>query len=138
MTIRRLNGSDPDWTVREHINEQTGDHTNTYYYKRRKCLKFKLNSNLSKQLAGYTLIEKDLRNVAVWLGEILTYLEVLDNTIYQKSPDRTKFNIVKGLFVASLTFYGKCFTQCEGRRVKLDKKIIKDDSLKKNMKKLCQ
>jgi len=28
------------------------------------------------------------------------------------------------LYVASLTFYGKCFAQCEGRRARLNKKNI--------------
>jgi len=33
-------------------------------------------------------------------------------------------NQTLGLFVAALSFYGKCFAQCEGRRIKLDGKWI--------------
>lgn len=38
-------------------------------------------------------------------------------------------NLVKGLFVAALTFYGKCFTSCEGRKVKLERTIIDQEYL---------
>ena len=41
--------------------------------------------------------------------------------------NRELFNTVKGLFVAALTIYGKRFTSCEGRRVKLEKKNLSED-----------
>jgi len=41
--------------------------------------------------------------------------------------DRTRYNLIKGLFVASLTFYAKCFATCEGRRVKLEKSNLSEE-----------
>ena len=128
--LKRIYKDDPTWTVREHINKSTGKHKNTYYYRRKKALSIHLNSILANQLAGYVLIEKDLRNILIWLNELLPALDDLSSDGFQKSPDRKQFNIVKGLFVASLTFYGKCFNQCDGRKNKLNKKNIKDEKLK--------
>ncbi|MGZ7307030.1 hypothetical protein ACXWRJ_09320, partial [Streptococcus pyogenes] len=80
---------------------------------------------ISEQYGAYSLIEKDLRSVIIWLNEIEKLApEDLDRW---KNPD--KMNLVKGLFVAALTFYGKCFTSCEGRRVKLEKTIIDPEYL---------
>ena len=38
--------------------------------------------------------------------------------------NRELFNTIKGLFAAALTIYGKCFSSCEGRHVKLEKKNL--------------
>ena len=127
---RLLFENDPDWKVREHINPSTGNHTNTYFYKNRKCYCIILESKLAQQLAGYSLIEKDIRSIKIWLDEILPYVTTLKKNQSQKSPDRKTFNLVKGLFVSSVTFYGKCFTQCDGRKVKLRRSDIKDEKLK--------
>lgn len=74
--------------------------------------------------AGYTLIEKDLRSVQFWLSEITArhYAQPKHSgNAFNHSADRETYNLIKGLFVASLTFYGKCFASCEGRRVKFDR-----------------
>lgn len=45
----------------------------------------------------------------------------------ERVKDPSKMNIVKGLFIAALTFYGKCFTTCEGRKTKLESKLVPDN-----------
>lgn len=78
-------------------------------------------------MAGYSLIEKDLRSVGVWLAEIDTLRgesEYIGAEGHVRALDRKTYNIVKGLFVAALTFYGKCFSRCEGRPVKLERAQI--------------
>jgi hypothetical protein len=127
--LKSLFQDDPNWKFREHVSPN-GERTNTYYYKNRKCHRFTLNSKLTNQLAGYSLIEKDLRNIKSWLSEILPYLKTHKISRPQISPNREQFNLVKGLFVSAVTFYGKCFTQCDGRKTKLHKTDIKDDKLK--------
>lgn len=79
-------------------------------------------------MAGYVLIEKDLRSAAVWLTEI-DRIRGEDAQFDSKggnrqSKDRDRYNLVKGLFVAALTFYGKAFAQCEGRRIKLERRQL--------------
>jgi len=121
-----------EWNVKEFLDRTPGKAERIYTYKRLRCKRVVLNSRLAGQLAGYTLIEKDLRSVAVWLREIgmrHTDRHRHESESHGRSEDRDNYNIIKGLFVASLTFYGKCFSQCEGRRVKLDRQIVDEPFL---------
>ncbi len=36
----------------------------------------------------------------------------------------SEHNLTLGLFIAAVTFYGKCFTECKGRKVKLERANI--------------
>lgn len=90
--------------------------------------------DLSKQLAGYSLIEKDIRNVQLWVNEakkrLLESSGGCDILVSTKSTNRADFQFIKALFVASITFYGKLFTEAKGRRVKLDSSIYSTESHK--------
>lgn len=122
--VRELNKGN-GWKIREVIGDTVTERQTFYYYKGKLAPRIQLKSKLAEQLGGYSLIDKDLRNVLAWLQTIDDLFP--ENTRpYETviSSDRKTFNTVKGLFVASITFYGKCFTQCEGRRVKLEKKIM--------------
>jgi len=127
MDLKKLRNR-PGWTYRELLNPKTGERKNRYFYKRRVAKRVELTSRLTQQLAGYVLIEKDLRNVLLWLSKIDELVPEdhapAKGDTYTKSTDRELYSIVKGLFVAVVTFYGKCFTTCEGRRVKLDRSWI--------------
>ncbi len=116
------------WKVREIIVPDTGARYTQYFYKRRRALRIELTDKVSAQLAAYTLIEKDLRNVLSWLNEIETLhteREGKRGTIM--SQNREIYDVIKGLYVASLSFYGKCFTSCVGRRVKLEKSNLDEE-----------
>ena len=85
---------------------------------------------MSAQLAGYTLIEKDLRSVGIWLAEIDEIHSdgpMRKGEHYAHGSDRKVYNVIKGLFVAALTFYGKSFSRCEGRPVKLERAQLGDE-----------
>jgi hypothetical protein len=113
-----------DYEVKEIVEPQSGRVHRLYTFNKSPCRRVVLRSRLCDQLAGYTLIEKDLRSVVIWLTEIENlqskWARPKDARVL-KSPDRETYNIVKGLFVAALTFYGKCFSKCEGRPVKLER-----------------
>ena len=116
------------WKVQEIIEPDTKRRRTRYFYKNKRAPRVQITSKIAKQLAGYALIEKDLRNVLLWLHEIDEMFP--DNerpNVSSISPDRERFIIVKALYVAALTFYGKCFSQCEGRKIKLEKRIIDDE-----------
>jgi hypothetical protein len=126
---------DDDWIIEERVDSITRHMTNRYYFRKRLCGRVKLVGGLSKQLAGYHLIEKDLRNIAEWLNRIQVLMEeVAPNDSKGKecfiSPDRNTFQLIKGLFVASITFYGKLFTKAAGRRVKLERSWFVSDELR--------
>ncbi len=104
------------WTIEEHYDHAEGL-KNQYFFDKQKAPSIKMVDKISQQYAAYTLIDKDLRSVIFWLEEIERQSpEHLDRV---KNPD--KMNLIKGLFISALTFYGKCFTSCEGRRLKLDR-----------------
>ena len=106
------------WTIEEHYDPIEGL-KNRYFFDKRRAPSIKMVDKISQQYAAYTLIEKDLRSVIFWLEEIERQApEQLDRV---KNPD--KMNLIKGLFVSALTFYEKCFTSCEGRKLKLERKV---------------
>lgn len=118
-----------DWSVNEFLDKTTGKVYRRYTYKRKPCIRVVLNSKLSQQLAGWTLIEKDLRNVGVWLKEIESRHKEAPKRkgeSYGHSRDRDTYNLIKGLFVAALTFYGKCFSKCDGRPVKMERAQLEE------------
>ncbi len=111
------------WTIKEAVFKSSDFKRHTkYFYKNKVAPRVEIKTKVAAQLAAYALIEKDLRNILIWLHEIEAIFPKQDRPTHSSiSPDRNKFNIIKGLFVASLTFYGKCFTTCEGRKIKLEK-----------------
>lgn len=116
-----------DWSVKEVVEPDSGKIHRIYSYKGKVCKRIPLDSQLAKQLAGYVLIEKDLRSSSLWLSEIQKIRgedALLDERGSRRSPDRERYNLVKALFVAALTFYGKAFAQAEGRRVKLERRQL--------------
>lgn len=120
------------WSKKTILEPDTGKVYNKYFYKRKAAKRVVVDTPKSRALAGYTLIEKDLRSALIWLNQIISIYEkdekLLDPKGHVKATyNRDEFNVVKGLFVAALTFYGKCFTSCEGRRVKLERTNLSDD-----------
>lgn len=110
------------WTIIETYVPGKGL-SNEYYYQGEKAPSVRMTDKISRQYAAYTLIEKDLRSVIFWLEEI----ERLSPDPIDRVKDPAKMNMVKGLFVAALTFYGKCFSSCEGRGIKLERGNISEE-----------
>ena len=109
---------------RHFVDPTTGKVRRIYRYKNKPCEVIVISSPKAKQLTGYVLIEKDIRSCIAWLDEIDARND--DGATDQGvkgyvGKDRANYTIIKGLFVALLTFYAKCFTRCEGRRIKLDR-----------------
>jgi hypothetical protein len=113
------------WSVNEAINVKGDSIQTSYFYKGKKAKRIEISSPIAQKLSAYALIEKDLRNVLVWLNEIDN---IRKNKGYKEESmimsERGYGNIIKGLYVASLVSYGKCFVQCEGRKTKLEKKSL--------------
>jgi len=110
--------------VKDFIDPYSGEIVRKYFYKRKPCNRVTIKSKIADQLAGYALIEKDLRSCLVWIDEIDRRHDERPKDEKQRfgqGKNRDNYLIIKGLFVSILTFYGKCFAACEGRRVKLEK-----------------
>jgi len=106
------------FTTRKFINPQTGEVSYKYFWKRNEVPKIEITGPLVNRLSGLTLIQKDLTNCISWIKKAkeMTSLSIgKENAEYVSNDDRETFNVVKALFVASLSFYGKCFTEASGR-----------------------
>lgn len=115
------------WSKITVLEPDTQEFYNDYFFNGEPAYRIIIDTQKAAVLSAYTLIEKDLRSTLVWLENIKELLAE-DEAEYDKSEgsrkstsDRSKYNLIKGLFVAALTFYGKSFSTCEGRRVKLEK-----------------
>jgi hypothetical protein len=123
----------PCWDVKEKVDKDGVFVEYEYFYKQIKCHKEKLDSKLIKNYEGYILIERDIRNIDVWLRLLLEYLHKIYGDKIPKIPrTRTKgkedlHDIIKALFISSITIYGKLFTKSNGRNAKLEKEILKDN-----------
>lgn len=116
-------GEGKHFTKHHYIDRDSGEVRRKYAYKRRPCNRLVLTSKVAATLAGYTLIEKDLRSCLEWLDEIERRHDErpAHGGKFGHGKDRSNYVIIKGLFVATLAFYAKCFTRCEGRKLKLDR-----------------
>lgn len=127
----KLFEDDPRWEYFTVLEPDNYVSYNNYFYKKTKCHRIEIDDPKAKVMAGYKLIEKDLRNCQIWLRHIKELLEKDPKNKKAKGhkkniENREQYNLIKGLFVASLTIYGKCFTQCEGRKVKLERKNLEE------------
>lgn len=110
------------WKVVPIIDPDTGEHSQQYFFRRVRAKRIPIKSPLARQMAGYVLIERDLRMVMQWLSTIdrMSGPPKNQNQYAWTDKDDESHNRTLGLFVAALIFYGKCFSQCEGRRIRLD------------------
>jgi hypothetical protein len=110
------------WKAVGVIDPNTGTHRQEYFFKGIPAKRVRLTSHLARQMAGYVLIERDLRMVGEWLKAIHRMSQApstRDSHAWTTNDDATHV-LVSGLFVAALTTYGKCFAKAEGRRIRLD------------------
>jgi len=116
----RLKKGKHGYEIREAILD-SGKIIRKYYYKNKQAYRVILKSRISLRLAGLALIEKDIRNMKSWLNYIDELYGRDANEGIIIASDRAKFNIIKGLYIAFLASYGKCFTNCKGRNAQLEK-----------------
>ncbi|HZW61211.1 MAG TPA: hypothetical protein VFF04_03215 [Candidatus Babeliales bacterium] len=105
------------WHQKIYINK-SGQPIYTYYYQSKSSkpgITIEINTNLSRQYCAYILIEKDLQ-------DILDFIDILLELINVKEEKNDL--LIKGLSRAILITYGKCFTQADGRRIKLGMEVI--------------
>ena len=137
--MRHLFVDNNNWTVIEKINSENYSIENEYFFKGKNAYKIRLESKTAENLAGYLLIQRDIKNIISWLD----LLEKIIHKIYGKNipktlqlrstPESEDYDLAKSLFVSLITFYGKLFVKAEGRKVKLEKNIYGEDEYFKGM-----
>jgi hypothetical protein len=128
--------SNSEWIITEGIRGPTGDLQSEYHLRGKKAVRHVIKTHKSKRLGGFNLIHRDLQNIRVWIAEIIKMQRTLPPLVKvagkQKIQGDPHVNeIIKGLFVAVLSIYGKLSPPAKGRGVCLDAAIIKDPAKKK-------
>ncbi len=115
--------------MRQYLDPYSGKAHRAYCFKGRPCNSVVVKSRKALKLSGYTLIEKDLRSCLSWLEEIEKRHDEppQKNQIASYGRNRENYILIKGLFVSLITFYGKCYTSCEGRKVKLERSNLQSE-----------
>ncbi|TKF98949.1 hypothetical protein FCV71_01420 [Vibrio lentus] len=112
------------------FDDHTGKASARVTYKRKPLYSIPLTGRIPSQIAGYSLINKDLKNARQWAHTAVSMTveahshEYISKGNYFMAQDREKFDMIKALFIASLTFYAKAFTKCEARNAKLARKDL--------------
>lgn len=116
----------PHLRVERFIDPQTGEATVHYLWKDRLVSKVKLAGRAAEQASGLTLIQKDLANARRWIEQAQQligddFAHRPADTQYVHAQDRARFDTAKALFVASLAFYAKAFTEANGRKAQMQR-----------------
>jgi len=123
----RSDTSEPRLVTKRQIDQTTGVASTTYYWDGRLVPKIEVTGTLVEQLSGWSMIAKDLDSSLKWFRQaeaIANKHRSPNGKGYFHMPAREDFDTVKGLFVASLTFYGKCFTESSGRHAQLSRSAL--------------
>jgi hypothetical protein len=100
-----------------------------------------VDTPLARKYIGYDLINSDLYSAKQWM--CLAY-KVIDE--HKKKRPKSKNGqdvflgclsdnegeVLQALFISSVTYYGKCFTKAEGRKIKLEASNIPKEYLDKH------
>lgn len=136
MSKKRLIKCIPNdyWEKSEIIHRSSGIVESQYYYKGVPAIHVPLEGGIATQIAGYSLIKYDLQMILSWLKMVVREYEIKGinkskQTIVNETPEESKelFEFIKGMMAASFSFYGKLFTQAEGRKIKLERRIFNGD-----------
>jgi hypothetical protein len=114
----------PGWTEMSELDPDTGVFRQKYFFRGVPAQRIPITSKIARRLAGYTLIERDLRAVHGWLEQIFELsksqlAQEKEGWHFTDKPDPEN-SLTSALFIASVTSYAKCFTKAEGRNVKLE------------------
>ncbi len=114
----------PRLTVERQLDTDTGSSTTKYFWDGQPIPQVTLTGAVAEQISGLALIQKDLSNALRWVKKATTLTESLNSTgdtKYLQITDRELGDEIKCLFVASLIFYAKAFTEAAGRHAQMSR-----------------
>jgi hypothetical protein len=117
----------PDIRIDSHLDGTTGEIIVDYYWKGTNVEKVAVTGGIVRRYAGLTMIQRDLQNAWRWsryAAELLDGVGLSNTVPFQSIDNRDVGDLIKGLFVAALSYYAKCFNRAEGRRVRLSREMI--------------
>lgn len=111
------------------LDPHTGDVTVEHRLQGQLLPSVRLSGANVERYAGWLLIEDDLEASLNWYRkseDLRNEHSPQDGSRYSQIENRDVLDIVKALFVASLTFYGKAFADAEGRRVRMRREQLNE------------
>lgn len=115
------------------LDQETGDQSFRYFCGDEECQAEYPSGELANQHVGYDLILHDLTCAERWVNIAYKIIDTHSSNrpdpgghidVFLPSLDADEHNSLMAFFISSITFYAKCFTQAEGRRVRLHRSNI--------------
>ena len=113
--------------VEKKLHTATGDQRFLCYLNDKLVPHVPITGKLVHRLSGFAMIHKDLSNVLAWLNEAERLLKTAEFRVggtFVRLTDRGLGNRIKSLFVSSIVFYGKAFSQAAGRNATMNKQML--------------
>ncbi|SPZ53620.1 Uncharacterised protein [Serratia quinivorans] len=137
-TIKYLSKVDVSCIEREfYIGHDTGKTKVIYSYSGQLVSSVKLTGGLVNRASALALIMRDLDSSRKWYRKAASILKdngILDKKYnndsefsYYQVNDANVADEVRGLFIASMTFYGKAFTTADGRKLKAERNWLDEE-----------
>lgn len=113
----------PRLTVERQLDTESGKSITQYLWDGQPVPQVTLTGAVAEQISGLALIQKDLANALRWVKKATQLASALESSggRYTQITDREVGDEVKSLFVASLVFYAKAFTEAAGRRAQMSR-----------------
>ena len=97
-----------------------------FFYKRKRVPTVELRGRLAEVVRGFSQINADLQDALAWVtsAETLLRSDPGMNLSGVLSLDTEISVTARGLFIGALAFYGKAFTECLGRRARMEEDFL--------------
>jgi hypothetical protein len=115
--------------------QKSGELTRAYKMNGFDCPVVVLDDQLARRQAGYTLIDLDLEDVESWLSQAYGLYGPQEDIPNKKGKPVDQYLLTsedhslrsaKALWFSAIVVYAKCFTQADGRGVKLERENVPD------------
>lgn len=111
--------------VEYYIDSETGEFKAVYTFNNEIVDRIKLSGRIADRASSLSLIHRDLKSAKEWYqiaNELAGRNELrTDGKLYGNILDIDLSSEIRALFVASLTFYGKAFSEAKGRKLKMER-----------------
>lgn len=124
--LQSINGDDNHGLdVEYYIDSETGDFKSIYTFNGEVVESVKLRGRLADRASALSLILRDLQSAKDWYLGALAILDAKGvkstGLGYRGIQDLDVSSEVRALFVASVIFYGKAYSEAVGRRLKMER-----------------
>lgn len=117
--------------VEYYIDSDTGELKAVYTFNNEIVERVKLSGRIAARASSLSLIHRDLKSAKEWYQKANDLVErkelTADGKAYGNILDLDLSSEIRALFVASLTFYGKAFSEAKGRKLKMERDWLDSD-----------